>query len=75
MNLKELILQLVQVAIAFAFPTIWNWLIEVFPWWTLDPETTLGLIIGIAITVVSWLLGLLGIKRIIVKMQAYGYIR
>lgn len=75
MRLKELILQLVQIAVFFAFPTIWNWIVRLFPWWPLDPSTTLGIVIGIVVAVVSWILGLLGIKRLVVRMRACGYIK
>ena len=74
MSLKELILQLVQLAIFFAFPTIWNWITTVLPWWFLDPESTLGLIIALAITLISWILGILGIKRLVIKLKSRDYL-
>lgn len=75
MKLRDLILQLVGIAVAFMFPTIWHWLMNYLPWWPLDPNTTLSIIIGIAVAVVSWILGLLGIKRLVVRMRACGYIK
>ena len=74
MRLKELILQLVQLAIFFAFPTIWNWIVTNLPWWFLDPESTLGLIIALAITVVSWILGIIGIKKLIIRLKMQGLV-
>jgi hypothetical protein len=72
MSLRDVILQLVQIAIFFAFPAIWSWLTKIIPWWPLDPETTLNLLVYLAITVVSWLLGYLGIKRFIKRLQTQG---
>lgn len=72
MSLRELIIQLVQIAIFFAFPTIWNWIITVLPWWPLDPESTLNLLIYLAITLVSWILGLIGINRLVKTLKAKG---
>lgn len=72
MSLKEIILQLVQIAIFFAFPTIWNWLITVLPWWPLDPQNTLNLLIYLGITLAAWILGLLGIKRFITQLKTRG---
>lgn len=73
MSLKELILQLVQIAIYFAFPAIWNWLLTYLPWWPLDPDTTLGLITSIVITIVSWLLGYFGIKKLVTTLKTKGF--
>lgn len=72
MSLKEIILQLVQIALFFAFPTIWNWLITVLPWWPLDPESTLNLVVYLAITLVSWILGAIGIKRFTTLLKTRG---
>jgi hypothetical protein len=72
MNLREIIIALVQIAIFFAFPAIWNWLITVIPWWPLDPESTLNILVFLAITVVSWLLGLIGIRKFVVNLQTRG---
>ncbi len=74
MTLKQLILQLVQIAIYFAFPAIWAWIMRVFPWWFLDPQTTLGIITAIVITVVSWLLGIIGIRRLYTTLKTKGLI-
>ena len=72
MSLREIILQLIQIAIFFAFPAIWNWLISIIPWWPLDPESTLNLLIYLAITLVSWLLGIVGINRFITQIKTRG---
>lgn len=72
MGLKEILLQLVQIAIFFAFPVIWNWLVKVFPWWPLDPESTLNLVVSLAITLLSWLLGVVGIKRFMTQLKTRG---
>ena len=72
MSLRDLILQLVQIALFFAFPTIWNWIITLLPWWPLPPQETLNLLIYLAITLVSWILGLIGINRLIKTLKAKG---
>jgi hypothetical protein len=72
MGLKELILQLVQIALFFAFPAIWNWLLNLMPWWPLGPDNTWNLIVAIAITVVSWLLGVAGITRFMTQLKTRG---
>jgi len=72
MNLREIIIQLIQIAIFFAFPAIWEWLIKIIPWWPLDPESTLNLLVYLAVTIVSWLLGLIGIRRFVVTLQTKG---
>ncbi|MEJ2634010.1 MAG: hypothetical protein P8184_01805 [Calditrichia bacterium] len=73
MTLRELIIQLVQVAIFFAFPVIWELIVRYLPWWPLDPESTLNILIFVVVTGVSWLLGYLGIKRLVVQLQARGF--
>jgi len=73
MSLKQLILQLVQIALAFAFPAIWNWLLALIPWWPLDPQTTLGIVTGVVITVLSWLLGIIGIRWLVKNLQTRGF--
>jgi hypothetical protein len=73
MSLKQLILQLVQIAIAFAFPAVWNWLLTLIPWWPLDPQTTLGIITGIVVTLLSWLLGIIGIRRLVTGLKTRGF--
>ena len=73
MSLKELIIQLVQIAIFFAFPTIWNWIITYLPWWPLDPESTLGLITSLAITIISWLLGYVGVRKLVSTLKTQGF--
>ena len=72
MNLREIIIQLVQIAIFFAFPAIWELLIKLIPWWPIDPESTLNLLVFLAVTVVSWLLGLIGIRKFVVTLQTKG---
>ncbi len=72
MSLRDLILQLVQIALFFAFPTIWSWIITLLPWWPLPPQETLNLLIYLAITLVSWILGLIGINRLIKTLKAKG---
>lgn len=75
MNLKGIILSIIQIVILFAFPRIWKWIIGLLPWWFLDPQTTLGIVIWIAVTIASWLLGLIGIRIFIRKMNKYGYLK
>lgn len=72
MSLKEIILQLVQIAIFFAFPAIWNWIINLLPWWPLDPQNTLNLLVYLAITLVSWILGYFGIRSFVTKLKTRG---
>ncbi len=72
MSLREIIIQLVQIAIFFAFPTIWGWIINYLPWWPLDPQSTLNILIFLAVTVVSWLLGYLGIKKFVLQLRTRG---
>lgn len=75
MNLKGIILSIIQIVILFTFPRIWKWIIGLLPWWFLDPQTTLGIVIWIAVTIASWLLGLIGIRIFIRKMNKYGYLK
>ncbi|HDL18898.1 MAG TPA: hypothetical protein ENH29_07575 [Bacteroidetes bacterium] len=72
MRLKDLIIQLVQIAIYFAFPTIWNWLMQYVSWWPLDPQTTLGIITSLVITLISWLLGFVGIRKVVSTLRTKG---
>jgi uncharacterized RDD family membrane protein YckC len=72
MSLRELIIQLIQIALLFAFPAIWAWLLKIFPGWPLDPESTLNLLVYLVITLVSWLLGYLGIRRFITQLRTKG---
>ena len=72
MSLKDIIIQLVQIAIFFAFPTIWGWIVNYLPWWPLDPESTLNILVYLAITLVSWLLGYIGIKKFVITLQTKG---
>jgi len=72
MSLREIIIQLLQIAIYFAFPTIWNWLITIIPWWPLNPQDTLNILIYVAITLISWLLGYLGIKKFVHQIRTKG---
>ncbi|MDQ7053072.1 MAG: hypothetical protein Q9P14_09330 [candidate division KSB1 bacterium] len=72
MSLREIILQLVQIAIFFAFPTIWGWIMQYLPWWPFDPESTMNILIFLAVTIVSWLLGFLGIRKFINNLKIRG---
>ncbi len=72
MSLREIIIQLIQIAIFFAFPAIWGWIITYLPWWPLDPQSTLNILIFLAVTVASWLLGYWGIKKFVATLQAKG---
>ena len=72
MSLREIILQLVQIAIFFAFPTIWGWIINYLPWWPLDPQSTLNILIFLAVTLVSWILGYFGIKKFVLQLRTRG---
>lgn len=72
MSLREIILQLVQLAIFFAFPTIWDFITRFLPWWPLDPESTANILVFLAVTLVSWLLGVLGIRRFLRQLRTRG---
>lgn len=72
MSLRDIILQLVQIALFFAFPTIFNWLIRLFPWWPLDPQSTFNILVFLGITLVSWLLGAIGIRRFLFSLKTKG---
>ena len=72
MNWKEIIIQILQIVIFFAFPTIWNWIITLLPWWPLDPESTLNLLVYLAITIVAWLLGYIGVRRFLTQLRTRG---
>lgn len=72
MSLREIIIQLVQIALFFAFPTIWGWIINYLPWWPLDPQSTLNILIFLVVTLVSWLLGYFGIRKFMVQLKTRG---
>ena len=72
MSLKEIILALVQIAIFFAFPAIWAWLMKVLPWWPIDQESTLNVLVFLAVTLVSWILGYFNIKSFIKGLRTKG---
>lgn len=72
MNLREIITQLVQIALFFAFPAVWGWIIRIWPGFPLDPQTTLNILIFVGVTVVSWLLGLVGIRRFVTQLRTRG---
>ncbi len=72
MSLREIIVQLVRIALFFAFPAIWDFITRVIPGWPLDPESTLNLLILIGVAIVSWLLGLLGIRGFINNLRTRG---
>ena len=70
MSLKSLILQIVQIAIFFVFPAIWHFILVNFPWWPLDPQTTYGIVAGVAVALISWILALLKIRKLVIKIKA-----
>ena len=72
MSLKEIILLLVKIALFFAFPAIWAWLMKILPWWPLDPQSTLNILIFLVVTVVSWILGWFNIKALLKGLQTRG---
>ena len=72
MSLREIILQLVQIAVFFAFPTIWGWIVSYLPWWPLDPQSTLNILIFLTVTVVSWVLGYFGIQKFVAQLKTRG---
>lgn len=74
MTLRQIIIQIVAIVLFVAFPTIWNLLEKFFPWWPLDPESTLNLIIWVAVIIVTWILGVLGIFKLIHRIKIYGLI-
>ena len=61
---RDIVTQLIMVAIFFAFPAIWTWLVTIIPWWPLDPQSTLNILTIIVVTVVMWVLGYFGIQRV-----------
>jgi hypothetical protein len=73
MSLRDIILQLVQIAIFFAFPTIWGWIITYLPWWPLSPNDTLNILVYLAVTVVAWILGYFKIKKFVLQIRTRGY--
>ena len=75
MSLRNLILQLLQIAIFFAFPAIWNFILVNLPWWPLDPQTTLGIVTGIIVAGVSWILALLKVRTVREAIKAKGIIK
>ena len=72
MNWKELILQLIQIVIFFAFPTIWAWIIKIFPGWPFPAQDTLNILVFLAVTIVSWLLGFIGVRRLMTALRTRG---
>jgi len=72
MSLREIIIQLIQIALFFAFPAIWAWLLRIVPGWPLDPQSTFNIIVFLVITVVSWLLGYFGIRKFVAQLQTRG---
>ena len=72
MTLREIINQLIQIALFFAFPAIWSWILRVWPGFPLDPQSTLNILIFLGVTVVSWVLGLFGIRRFIATIKTKG---
>ncbi len=74
MSLKQLILQIVQIVLMFVFPTIWNWILVILPWWPFDPQTSFGIVSSLVIMILSWLLGYLGIKKLVAALRANGLV-
>lgn len=72
MNFRQLLFQLIQIAVFFAFPYIWGLIMRFLPWWPIDPQTTLGIVISLVVWVVSSLLGVLGIRRVYNKLKVEG---
>lgn len=72
MSLKDIILTLIQIAVFFAFPAIWAWLMKVLPWWPFDPQSTMNILVFLLVTVVSWVLGYFNIKSFITRLRKSG---
>lgn len=72
MSLKEIILLLVKIALFFAFPAIWAWLMRVLPWWPIDAQSTLNILVFLIVTVVSWILGYFQIKSLLRGLRTRG---
>jgi len=72
MSLHEIIVMLVQIALFFAFPAIWAWLMKVLPWWPFNPDSTFNILVFLAVTLISWILGFFGIKRFVTKLRTKG---
>jgi len=72
MSLREIIIALLKIALTFAFPAIWAWLMKVLPEWPIDAESTLNLLIFLVVTLVSWILGYFNIKSFITKLRSKG---
>jgi hypothetical protein len=72
MSLKEIVLLLVKIALFFAFPAIWAWLMKVLPWWPIDAQSTLNILIFLVVTVVSWILGYFHIQSLLRGLRTRG---
>jgi len=72
MNLREIIVQLIRIAIFFAFPTIWNWIVTYIPWWPLDPESTMNILVFVLVTAISWIFGAVGIRTFVNSLKQRG---
>ena len=72
MSLREIIIQLLQIVLFFAFPTIWGWIVNYLPWWPLDPQSTLNILIFLVVTLASWILGYFGIKKFVLQIRTKG---
>jgi sterol desaturase/sphingolipid hydroxylase (fatty acid hydroxylase superfamily) len=72
MSLREIILTLIKIALFFAFPAIWAWLMKVLPWWPFDPQSTLNILVFLIVTVVSWVLGYFNIKTFVTQLRKTG---
>ena len=65
---------LIKLALFFAFPAIWAWLMKVLPWWPVDPQSTLNILIFLVVTIISWLLGIFNIKSLVTKLRKSGLV-
>lgn len=74
MTLRDVILMLIKIALFFAFPAIWAWLMKVLPWWPFDPQSTLNILIFLVVTIISWLLGIFNIKSLVTKLRKSGLV-
>jgi hypothetical protein len=72
MSLRDIILMLIKIALFFAFPAIWAWLMKIMPWWPFDPQSTLNILVFLIVTVVSWVLGYFNIKTFVTRLRQTG---
>ena len=74
MDIRQLIYFAIQIAVFFAFPTIWNWMVTYIPWLTkyLDPNSVFGLVVGLVAAAIFWLLGILRIVKFVQRVRLEG---